>query len=187
MLPAAAIPPPAAGTPTIRAVPPPSLSTATAMTMAPVPSLLPAIPNLPSPAVEFRAASSSSYASVLSSPATGPATPAQIVPASILGSHAALTCASSLEFPAERMEPAALAARTGSLSRWLRVHLFEYTQHQVSLLEEPGIAQDIFSDKIQSRGLGFFFNLSNHSSRIAGRKKQYVPSNAESSLRRIRD
>ena len=56
-------------------------------------------------------------------------------------SHAALTCASSLEFPAKRMVPAALVASTGCLSRWLKVHLFVYTQHQVSLLEEPVIAQ----------------------------------------------
>ena len=73
-------------------------------------------------------------------------------------SHAALTYASSLEFPAERMEPATLAARTGSLSRWLKVHLFEYTRHQVSHLEEQVIAQDIFSDKTQTRGLGFYFD-----------------------------
>ena len=36
--------------------------------------------------------------------------------------------------------------------------MFEYTQHQVSLLEESVISQDIFSDKTQNRGLGFFFD-----------------------------
>ena len=54
------------------------------------------------------------------------------------------------------MEAASLAARTGRLSRWLKVHLFE---RQVSLLEEQVIAQDIFSGKTQTRGtrgLGFF-------------------------------
>ena len=73
------------------------------------------------------------------------------------------------------MEPAVEAARTGRLSRWLKIHLFEFTQHQVSLLEEPVIAQNIFSNKTQTRGLGFFFDPIIAHALLGERNSKYPP------------